>query len=103
MGRIDRDRILLAEQDVMERAMHVGGIGPRVLRAEQVGPPDRADQQRATGQDQYRLVGPRRVGDRVADVLRRVPGRVERPEAERAHLDRVAIDGRRVLVGEVGP
>ena len=58
--------------------------GRRVLGAEQVGPPDRPDQQRAPGQQQERLVGARRVGDGIADVLRRVPGRVERPEADRS-------------------
>ena len=71
---------------------------PGVFRAEQVGPPDRPDQQRAPGQQQERLVRTRRVRDGVADVLGRVPGRVERPEADRPDLERLAVAGRPVLV-----
>ncbi len=91
VGRVDHDRVLVAEEHVVERAVHRRGERRGVLRAEQVGPPDRADQQRAAGQQQERLVGPGRVGDRVADVLRRVAGRVERPEADRADVERVAV------------
>ncbi len=76
--------------------------GRGVLGAEQVGPPDRPDQQRAAGQQQERLVGARRVGDRIADVLGRVPGRVERPEAEGPDVERLAVADRPVLVRELG-
>ena len=50
---------------------------------EQVGPADRPDQERAAGEQQQRLVGPARIGDRVGDVLGRVAGRVDDLEAQR--------------------
>ena len=73
-----------------------------MLRAEQVGPPDSADQQRAAGQQQERLVGPGGVRDGIADVLRGVPRRVERPEADRADLEGLAVAQPAGARGELG-
>ena len=86
----------------MERVVHVRRVRPGVFGAEQVGPPDRPDQQRAAGQQQERLVGTRGVGHGVADVLGRVPGRVERPEADRPDVEGLAVADRAVLVRQLG-
>ena len=45
VGRVDHDRVLVPEQDVVERAIHRRGVLAGVLRAEQVGPTHRADEQ----------------------------------------------------------
>ena len=103
MGRVDHHRLLVAEEDVVERVVHVRRVRPGVFRAEQVGPPDRPDQQRAPGQQQEGLVGTRRVRHRVADVLGRVPRRVERPEADGPHLEGLAVADRPVLVRQLRP
>ena len=87
----------------MERVVHGRGVGSRVLGPEQVGPPDGADEQRAAGQEQERLVGARRVGDGVADVLGRVARGVERPEPDRTDIERLAVAGRPVLVAQLRP
>ena len=93
VGRVDHDRVLVRQQDVVERAVHRLRERPGVVRPEQVGPPDRADQQRAAGQEQERLVAAGRVGDRVADVLRRVaracPGSRTGPPRRRTRRRRV--------------
>ena len=57
--------------------MHACAYGDRVLGAEQVGPPDGADEEGPAGEQQQGFVGSGRVGDRVGDVLRGVAGRVE--------------------------
>ena len=86
----------------MERAIHRRRVRAGVLRAEQVRPPDGADEQRAAGQQQERLVGTGRVGHRVADVLGGMAGRVERREPDRTELERVAVAGGPMLVAELG-
>ena len=86
----------------MERAVHRRGVRAGVLRAEQVGPTHRADEQRPAGQQQERLVRTGQVGDRVADVLGGVAGRVEGREPDRSEVERVAITGRLVRVAELG-
>ena len=67
----------------------VVGVRDRVVRAEQVGPPDRADEQRAAAEQQHRLVRRAIVSaTRVADVLGRVSGRVEGLEPEPPDVER---------------
>ena len=87
----------------MERVVHVRRVRPGVFGAEQVGAPDRPDQQRYAGQQQERLLGARRVGDGIADVLGRVPRSVERPEPDRAHAKGGSPSAAGLLlVGEMG-
>ena len=86
----------------MERAVHRRGERPGVLGAEQVRPTDRSDEQRPTGQQQERLVRACRVGDRVADVLGRVPGRVEGREPDGPDIEGVAVARRAVWMAELG-
>ena len=92
----------MPEQDVVERAIHRGGVRAGVLRAEQVGPTHRAHEQRPAGQQQERLVRAGQVGDRVADVLGGVAGRVEGREPDRSEVERVAVTSRLVGVAELG-
>ena len=89
VGRVDHDRVLVGQRHLVERAVHRRRERPGVLGAEQVRPPDGPDQQRPAGQDQERLVGPRRVGNGIADVLGRVAGcRASEP-------DRTDVEGAR--------
>ena len=72
--------------------------GPRAS-PEQVGPSDRArPAANRHCSSRHRLVGAGRVGDRVADVLGRVPGRVERAEPQPPDLERRAVGEAAVLV-----
>ena len=101
MGRVDADVVLVRQHDLVERAEHRPGVRQRVLRPEQVRPADRPDEQRAAGEQEQRLVGPRPVGDRVGDVLRRVARRLENGEPQLAHVERLAVADRPVLVSEL--
>ncbi len=102
VGRVDHHRILVAQEHVVERVIHRRGQRPSLVRAEQIRPPDRADEHRSAGQEQERLVRPGRVGDRIADVLGRMAGRRKGPEADRPDVERLAVGQRPVLVGELG-
>ena len=73
-----------------------------MVSAEEIRPADRSDEQRATGHQQDRLFGTAPVGHRVAHVLRRVPGRVERGEPKVPHIERLAVTHRLVLVTQLG-
>ena len=86
----------------MERVEHRLGVRAGVLGAEEVGPADGADQERAAGEHQHRRVGTAQVRNRVGDVLGRVPRRVEHLEAQPADGDRLAVAHRPVLVAELG-
>jgi hypothetical protein len=79
------------------------GVGDRVHRTEEVRPAHRANEQRAPGQEQERLVGPRQVGRGVGHVLGRVARRVEDREPDRPHVDRVTAPSRLVVVAECRP
>ena len=69
-------------EHVVKRSVHRMGVRDRVPGAKQVGPANRADEQRSSGQHEQRLVRAPGVGNRVRDVLRGVPGRVEDIEPE---------------------
>ncbi len=86
----------------MERVIHRSGQRPGSIRAEEVRPPDRADEHRSAGQQQERLVRAGRVGDRIAHVLGRMAGRGQGPEADRPDVERLTVGQRPVLVGEFG-
>jgi len=101
VGRLDDHVIVVGEDDVVERAMHVVGVGNRVLLAEQVRPTDGADQQRAAAHQEGRIRSPARVGDRVGDVLGGVAGRVPGREAECADVERRAVAKRAMLMAEI--
>jgi hypothetical protein len=102
VSRVDHHGILVAEQDLVERVVHLGRVGDGVLRAEQVGPSDRPDQERAAGQQQEGLIRARGVRDCVAHVLGGVARRIERSEADRPHLEDLAVVGRAMLVTQLG-
>ena len=103
VGRVDTHEILVGQQDVVERVVHRVGVRDGVGGTQQVRPPDRADQQRPAGQERDRLACPARVGQLVGHVLRGVARCVERGEAQLAHVERVAVVDRPVLVLELGP
>ena len=69
-----------------------------MLRAEQVGPADRADEQGAAGEQQGRIRAAAGVGDGIGDVLGRMAGRVEGCEPQRPDVERLAVADRSVLV-----
>ena len=103
VGRLDDHVVVVREDHLVERPVHIVGVGHRVLLAEQVRPPHGADEQRAAGEQERRVLAPRGVGDRVDDVLRRVAGRVAGHEPQGADVERGAVSQRPMLVGEGGP
>ena len=102
VGRIDHHRILVRQQHVVEGAVHRRGERLGVFGAEKVRPPDRAHEHRAAREQQERLVGARRVGDGVADVLGCVAGRGQGAEADRPDVERLRVGQRAVHVRQLG-
>ena len=103
VGRVDHHRVLVAEEDVMERVVHVA---PRT--AARARAPSRSVRPTAPTSSEPPVSSrngssARDVSDDgVADVLGRVPGRVERPEADRPDLEGLAVADRAVLVCQLG-
>ena len=87
VGRIDADEVLVRQDHLADRSEHRPGVWQRVVRSEEVGPADGADEQRPAGEQQERLLGTRRVGDGVGDVLGRVAGGLEGREAQGADIE----------------
>ena len=83
--------------------MHLMGIRDRVGLAQQVRAPDRAHQQGTAAEQRDRFVRAGGVGDRVDDVLRRVPRRVERGESQPSDIEGGAVGQAAVLISELGP
>ena len=97
VGRVDGDvvgKLVVAAQ----RVEHLAGqrLGP--LGAAQIGPSDRADHQRPTGEHRHRPAG---AMQDVGVVVRRVPGRRYRLQRDGVgQLDRVAVGDGTVRYGQ---
>ena len=73
-----------------------------MVRPEQVGPPDRADQDRPPAEQQARVVRDGPVGHPVRHVLGRVARRVEHLEAQAPDVEAGPAGQAGVLVAELG-
>ena len=101
VGRVHAHEVLVGQDDIVDGVEHLPRERHRVGLAEEVRPPDRADEQRAAGEQEQRLGGPVHVGHGKGDVLRRVAGGLEDREPQGAHVEGLAVMHRPVLVGKL--
>jgi len=103
VGGVDTHEVLVPQHDIVEALELCARERQGVLDAEEVRPPDRPDEERATRQEEPRLVGAGRIGDGVGDVLGRVPGRLEGDDPQVPDEELLTIGQRPVLESQLGP
>ena len=98
MGRVDRDVVLVGEDDSWSEryiARAYGSACSAPSRSVRPTAPTRSEPPVSSSAGSSAAAG---VRHRVGDVLRRVAGRVEGREAERADVERLAVADGPVLV-----
>jgi hypothetical protein len=96
--QVIRQRQQHLEQARVQPPRLAGGL----FLAQQIGPPDVADEERVAGEDEPRLLGAGAVADQQAEALGRVAGGVEDPHEVVAQLDLLAIAERYEREGHRG-
>ncbi len=98
--RPDLDIVAEGQEHVVQRVVHGVGVRHGVPGPQQVGPADRADQERAAAEHGGRLGRAIEVGDRVGHVLGGVARGVERREPQPARVDGGVIREPSMVVAE---